>query len=233
MHGAPVFRAEMLDRASGLTPSFRLTSEELGKFQPVPIRGRRRASDRRAGSKQREGEEDPEKAMETSNLKAILENRGAEPFAIMEVLHDIQGQCGYLPEEALRQVSASLDVPLIEVFRLANFYKAFSLKPRGRHLLTVCAGTACHVRGAPKLLDEVTSQLEVQPGDTTEDGAFTLETVNCLGACALGPVVVVDGTYHDHMTPAKLKALLGEIRGADTAAARDSRPANIEVTANA
>lgn len=170
--------------------------------------------------------------METSKLEAILETRGTEPFAIMEVLHDVQGQCGYLPEGALRQVSASFDIPLIEVFRLANFYKAFSLKPRGRHLLTVCAGTACHVRGAPKLLNEVTAQLEVQPGDTTEDRAFTLETVNCLGACALGPVVVVDGTYHDHMTPAKLKELLGEIRAADVAAAGESRAFNIEVTAD-
>jgi NADH:ubiquinone oxidoreductase subunit E len=171
--------------------------------------------------------------METSQLEAILESRGAEPFAIMEVLHDVQGRCGYLPEEVLRQVSASFDVPLIEVFRLANFYKAFSLKPRGHHLLTVCAGTACHVRGAPKLLDEVTAQLEVQPGDTTDDRAFTLETVNCLGACALGPVVVVDGTYHDHMTPAKLKALLGEIRAADRAAAREGGAVDIEVRVNA
>jgi NADH:ubiquinone oxidoreductase subunit E len=171
--------------------------------------------------------------METSNLKAILENRGTEPFAIMEVLHDVQEQCGYLPEEVLRQISASLDVPLIEVFRLANFYKAFSLKPRGLHLLTVCAGTACHVRGAPKILDEVITQLAVQPGDTTEDKSFTLETVNCLGACALGPVVVIDGTYHDHMTPAKLQALLGEIRAADGTAAGEGRTVSIGVTANA
>jgi NADH:ubiquinone oxidoreductase subunit E len=168
-----------------------------------------------------------------SNLEAILENRGAEPFAIMEVLHDVQGSYGYLPEEVLRQVSASFDVPLIEMFRLANFYKAFSLKPRGRHLLTVCAGTACHVRGAPRLLDEVTAQLEVRPGDTTEDRAFTLETVNCLGACALGPVVVIDGTYHDHMTPAKLRALLGDVRAADSEAAREVRAGSIGVTANA
>ncbi len=171
--------------------------------------------------------------METSNLETIIENRGTEPFAIMEVLHDIQGQCGYLPEEVLRQVSASFDMPLIEVFRLANFYKAFSLKPRGRHLLTVCAGTACHVRGAPKLLDEVTAQLKVQPGDTTEDRAFTLETVNCLGACALSPVVVIDGVYHDHMTPAKLKTLLGDVRATDGAAAGESHAGNNEVIANA
>jgi NADH:ubiquinone oxidoreductase subunit E len=167
--------------------------------------------------------------MELSDLDTIFENRGAEPFDIMEALHDIQGTCGYLPEEALRLVSATFDVPLIEVFRLANFYKAFSLEPRGRHLLTVCAGTACHVRGAPRLLDEVTGQLQIEPGETTEDMAFTLETVNCLGACALSPVVVIDGVYHDHMTPAKLRALLAEVRAAD----RTAFAGAMEVVANA
>jgi len=153
--------------------------------------------------------------MELTDIDAVLENRGAEPFDIVEVLQDLQESHGYLPEEALYRVSDSFGVPLIEVFRLANFYKAFSLKPRGRHLLTVCTGTACHVRGAPRMLDEVLAQLEVGPGETTEDRAFTLETVNCLGACALGPVVVVDGEYHDHMSPAKLRTLLGAVRAQD------------------
>jgi NADH:ubiquinone oxidoreductase subunit E len=177
--------------------------------------------------------DDSEKAMELSDLEAIIQHRDAEPFGIMEVLHDVQESCGYLPEEILRQVSASLNVPLIEVFRLANFYKAFSLTPRGRHLLTVCAGTACHVRGAPKLLDEVTAQLAVQPGETTADFAFTLETVNCLGACALSPVIVLDGAYHDNMNPAKLRTLLDEVRIADRSAARDTDAGSIEVVANA
>ncbi len=115
----------------------------------------------------------------------------------------------------LREVSDSFGVPLIEVFRLANFYKAFSLQPRGRHLVTVCTGTACHVRGTPRILDEVLAQLHVAPGETTEDRAFTVETVNCLGACALGPVVVLDGEYHDHMTPAKLRELLETVRTHD------------------
>ncbi len=150
-----------------------------------------------------------------SSIDAILENRGAEPFDIVEVLQDLQESYGYLPEQELYRVSESFGVPLIEVFRLANFYKAFSLKPRGRHLVTVCTGTACHVRGAPRMLDEVVAQLEIGPGETTEDRAFTLETVNCLGACALGPVVVVDGEYHDHMSPAKLRTLLGVVRAQD------------------
>ena len=106
-------------------------------------------------------------------------------------------------------------VPLIEVFRLANFYKAFSLKPRGRHLITVCEGTACHVQGSPRVVEEVLLQLDVQRGETTKDGAFTVETVNCVGACALAPVVIVDGVYHDHMTPAKLRDLLETIRQQD------------------
>ena len=166
--------------------------------------------------------------MELSSLGATLENRGAEPFAIVEVLQDLQGLRGYLPEQELRRISTAFGVPLIEVFRLASFYKAFSLKPRGRHLLTACLGTACHVRGAPRMLDEVIVQLNIRPGETTEDRALTLETVNCLGACALGPVVVVDGEYHDNMSPAKLRALLSTVRARDrelvAAQAREPAP---------
>ncbi len=129
---------------------------------------------------------------------------------LIEVLQDVQKEHNYLPEDKLRAVSEELNVPLIEVFRVANFYKAFTLKPRGRHLLTVCMGTACHVRGAPKFLDEVLGQLNVRPGETTEDGEFTVETVNCLGACALGPVVVLDEKYYDHMSAGKLRTLIQE-----------------------
>jgi NADH-quinone oxidoreductase subunit E len=153
--------------------------------------------------------------MDVHRVDAVLEGRGAEPFDIIEVMQDLQELHGYLPEWVLRRVSDKLEIPLIEVFRLANFYKAFSLDPRGRHLLTVCSGTACHVRGAPRLLDEVTAELKVQPGETTSDLAFTLETVNCLGACALSPVMVVDGKYHESMTPARLRTLLAAIRAED------------------
>lgn len=153
--------------------------------------------------------------MDLTEVDSLIVNRGQDPFDILEVLHDLQARYGYLPEEVLRHVSARLAVPLIEVFRLANFYKAFSLKPRGRHLLTVCLGTACHVRGAPRMLDEVKAELGIGAGETTEDGAFTVETVNCLGACALGPVVVADGVYHEHMNPEKLRALLERLRSED------------------
>jgi len=103
-------------------------------------------------------------------------------------------------------------VPLIEAWRVANFYKVFSLVPRGKHVMTVCMGTACHVRNAPLLLEEFAGQLRVAPGETTADGLFTVETVNCLGACGVGPVVVADGEYHHHMTPKKLRRRIQEIR---------------------
>jgi NADH:ubiquinone oxidoreductase subunit E len=172
------------------------------------------------------------KAVEMIAIDAILENRGSEPFDLVEVLQDLQESCGYLPEEGLRQVSDLFGVPLIEVFRLASYYKAFSLKPRGRHLVTVCLGTACHVRGAPRMLDEVMSQLGVGPGETTEDRAFTIETVNCLGACALGPVVVLDGEYHDHMTSAGLRRLLNTVRASDVEAARETTADHIPAAAS-
>ncbi len=147
-------------------------------------------------------------------VDSILHKRGKSRSQLIEVLQDIQSSHNYLPEDLLRIVAEKLDVPEIEVFRVANFYKAFTLKPRGKHLLTVCMGTACHVRGAPKFLDEVLGQLKIKPGETTEDNEFTVETVNCLGACALGPVVVLDGKYHKHMTAGKLRILIQETKSA-------------------
>jgi NADH:ubiquinone oxidoreductase subunit E len=153
--------------------------------------------------------------MDLGKVEDMLEGKGTRPFDVMEVLQDIQEEFRYLPEEAMCRVSEAFDIPLIEVFRLANFYRAFSLKPRGLHLLTVCQGTACHVQGAPRLVDEVLTRLGVEPRETTQDGAFTVETVNCVGACALAPVVIVDGKYHDHMTPGKSRDLLDAIRKQD------------------
>jgi len=102
-------------------------------------------------------------------------------------------------------------VPLLQVFRLANFYKSFSLQPRGRHLISVCSGTACHVSGAPRLADELIGTLKIRPGETSEDGEFTIETVHCVGACALAPVLIIDGTYHNHMTAGKARSLIENV----------------------
>jgi len=161
-------------------------------------------------------------AIAIESVEDVLSRREGKPSELIEVLQDVQQSEGYLSEEAMCLVSERLAVPLIEVYRVANFYKAFSLSPRGRHLITVCMGTACHVRGAPRMLDEVVGQLGVEPGETTEDGRFTVETVNCLGACALGPVVVLDGRYYDHMTAGKLRKLIQSVRAAD----EEEAPAN-------
>ena len=150
--------------------------------------------------------------MGSKNIDKLLENRKNSPNELIEVLQDVQENYDYLPEDVLKTISEKLEIPLIEVFRVANFYKAFTLKPRGEHLLTACMGTACYVRGAPKFLDEVLGQLNVRPGETTEDGKFTVETVSCLGACALGPIVVLDGKYYDHMTAGKLRNLIQKVR---------------------
>jgi len=152
---------------------------------------------------------------EQDSLEVILDTWQCVPSQLIEILQDVQQAHGYISEESIRAVSQRLDVPLIEVYRVANFYKAFSLEPRGRHVITVCMGTACHVRGAPRMLDEVLGQLGVAPGETTEDGLFTVERVNCLGACALGPVVVIDGQYYHHMTPGKLRKLIESLRRAE------------------
>ena len=144
-------------------------------------------------------------------LDPVITDLEAEPEALIEVLHDIQAVCGYLPEERLREVSEKLGVPLIEVYRVANFYKAFRLQPAGTYLITVCMGTACHVRGAAGIVEQALARLQVSLGETTVDRLFTVETVNCLGACALGPVVVVNGAYHDHMTPRKIDKLLSRL----------------------
>jgi len=127
---------------------------------------------------------------------------------LIAILLDIQEENAYLPPEALRRVAAELDLPLIDIVGLATFYRAFSLKPRGRHLVTVCLGTACHVRGGPKILSEFEKRLAIEPGDTTPDNQFTLETVACLGCCAIGPVVVVDREYYGHTTLRKVNAIL-------------------------
>jgi NADH:ubiquinone oxidoreductase subunit E len=149
--------------------------------------------------------------MHLQAIEFLLQERKSQPHQLIEVLQDVQETYGYIPEEAMTTISKSLGVPLIEVYRVASFYKAFSLKPRGKNVLTLCQGTACHVRQAKLLLNQALTQLKVKAGEISEDGLFTVEHVNCLGACALGPVLVQNGTYHHHMTPRKLRTLITSI----------------------
>lgn len=141
----------------------------------------------------------------------ILEGRRSQPHQLIEVLQDVQEQYGYIPEEAMRFASKELGVPLTDVYSVASFYKAFSLKPRGKNVLNICTGTACHVRGAKMVLNQAVGQLGVGPSEMTEDGLFTVEKVNCLGACALGPVVTENGSCHHHMNPGKLRKLIKKL----------------------
>ena len=140
----------------------------------------------------------------------IIHRYNSESECLIQVLQDISSEYNYLPQPCLRRVTEKLNVPLSEVFGVATFYKALSLEPRGKHLIHVCLGTACHVRGAPQVLSKIERKLGIKAGQTSEDLMFTLETVNCLGACALGPVVVIDGDYHGQMTQAKIEKLLGK-----------------------
>ena len=151
----------------------------------------------------------------------IISGNGHSTDGLISILQDIQSEYRYLPEEALRHVAESLDLPLIQVYGVATFFKAFSLKPQGKHKCSACLGTACHVRGAQSILDELERQLDIKSGETTEDMMFTLESVNCLGACALGPVVVVDGQYHGQMNTGKAKKMITKYKTA-------SRPDNDE-----
>ena len=141
-------------------------------------------------------------------VESIIKSYSGTPDSLISILQDIQSKYNYLPEYALRQVASHLKLPLIQVYGVATFFKALSLKPRGRHIINVCLGTACHVRGGQSVFEELSRQLGIKNGDTTEDMQFTLESVNCLGACALGPVVVVDGEYHGNMSAGKVKKLL-------------------------
>ena len=143
----------------------------------------------------------------------MIPTKNGSNETLLSVLQDIQAKYGYLPEEKLIETSKTLDMPLIDVYGVATFYKSFSLTPRGRHQVKVCLGTACHVRGANRIGKEIERKLAVGPGETSEDGEFSLETVMCLGCCAIGPVVVIDGKYYGQVTPTKVDSILRTIKG--------------------
>lgn len=139
---------------------------------------------------------------------SILDNYQRDEGMLVSILQDIQAEYNYLPEEVLVEVSQSLGTPLSQVYSVATFFKAFSLEPRGRNLINVCLGTACHVRGAVKVLEAIERELDIKAGGTTKDLKFTLERVNCVGCCALGPVVIIDGEYYGQMKTDRVKVLL-------------------------
>ena len=150
--------------------------------------------------------------MEFEGINGIVDKYQAKRTFLISILHDIQDQYTFLPEMALRKVASRLQMDINDLYGVATFYKSFSLVPRGRHSITLCLGTACHVRGGPKILREMKRELAIEPGQTTKDKNFSLEVVNCLGVCAIGPVMVVDGKFYGEMNWVKAKRILERMK---------------------
>jgi NADH-quinone oxidoreductase subunit E len=146
-------------------------------------------------------------------VRGVVEKYGGQKRAVIQILQDLQELFRWLPPETLEATARELDVPLAHVFSVATFYKSFSLEPRGRHLCTVCMGTACHVRGGGAILEHFERKLGIRAGETSPGREYTLERVNCLGACALAPLAVVDGQYYGQMTETKANQVLGPLMG--------------------
>lgn len=151
---------------------------------------------------------DPELPIE-KKAAAIVERHSQKRLHLISLLQDLQEEFGYLPEPAMQVVADKTGRPLVDIYGVATFYKMFRFKPRGKQTLSVCLGTACHVRGSAQVAEELGKKLKVKPGETSADGEYTLETVNCLGCCAIGPVVVKDGKYHGQVSLKGLDSLLG------------------------
>ena len=141
--------------------------------------------------------------MDSARVDQIIDKHGGEASSLIQILLDIQSENHWLPKEALERISEKLQVPFTRIQHIATFYKAFSLVPKGRHQVHICMGTACHVRGAQRVLDTVQDLTGIKPGETDLDLRYSLETVNCLGCCALGPVIEVDGEIHGKMSPTR------------------------------
>jgi NADH-quinone oxidoreductase subunit E len=150
--------------------------------------------------------------MKPEEVDTIIDRYDRKESAILAILQDIQARERYLPREVLEHLGERLRIPLNKIYRIATFYRAFSLTPRGRYEICVCVGTACHVRGAQRIVDQMNLELGIRPGETTKDQKFTLETVNCLGVCAAGPVVAIDGQYFGKMSSVKVEGTLKKFR---------------------
>jgi len=146
--------------------------------------------------------------MDIASIDRIIDKHGGEPSSLIQVLLEIQKENHWLPGEALDRIGVRLGVPMSRVRHIATFYKAFSLVPKGRHQVNICMGTACHVRGAGRILDKLRDLTGIEPGETDLELKFSLETVNCLGCCALGPVVEIDGKAHGKISSADTASIL-------------------------
>ncbi|MCX5865963.1 MAG: NAD(P)H-dependent oxidoreductase subunit E [Proteobacteria bacterium] len=146
--------------------------------------------------------------MKKAEVDKIINSYGADRSQVIAIMNEVQDEERYLPEETLKHIAQRLKLPLAQLYSISTFYRVFSLVPKGKHQCTVCMGTACHVRGAERVLSELERVLKVKAGETTKDKQFSLDTVNCVGACALGPIVIMDGEYHGQVTAAKARNVL-------------------------
>ncbi len=150
--------------------------------------------------------------MDLSKVDAIIEKYESDATSLLAIMQDVQDNENYLPREAVNHIADKLDVPVARIYSMATFFESFHLTPRGKHICTVCMGTACHVRGAQRLVEQLERDLKVKSGSTTEDLMFTVEEVNCVGACALGPLVIVDGEYHGNVTSNQLTKVVKKLK---------------------
>ncbi len=150
--------------------------------------------------------------MSIEQIDKIIDKYVDGEGVLIQLLLDIQHELNWIPKEAIMRINKRLKIPVSEIYRVASFYTALSLKPRGRHLVRVCAGTACYVRGGPRILDSIERTLNIKAGETTSDKNFSLETVNCLGCCALGPVIEIDGQYHGKLSVTTIGKLLSNYK---------------------
>jgi len=149
--------------------------------------------------------------MNLNQVDLIVDKYQEKRTALISILHDVQDRYKYLPDEALKMVASRLRMDINEIYGVATFYKSFTLTPQGKHSITLCLGTACHVRGGPKILRELKGLLHIEPGQTTADRQFSLNVVNCLGVCAIGPVMMVDGKFYGEMNPIRAKKIIGNL----------------------
>lgn len=147
------------------------------------------------------------------NYQRIIQAYPGEPRYLLAAMQDLQKEFNYLPRLGLKILAQHMDLPVSKVYATASFYKAFSLVPKGKVVFRVCDGTACHIKGSETLVDQLQKHLKIRPGETTQDGAFSLETVNCLGACALAPVMVVNGRVYGKVTPGSIEKIISEYGG--------------------
>lgn len=162
---------------------------------------------------------------ESELVEQIVDRYDADTGMLIPILQDLQADCGYLPPEHLLCLSHRLDIPMSRIYAVATFYTSFRLAPKGLHDVTLCMGTVCYLKGAPKICEAISREFQVEPGSTTQDRLFTLQAVNCVGACALAPVMIVDGQYYDDVTPESALEILRELSPAEDAAESTAKEA--------